>query len=75
MDRLRQQLIHSHLPKLEELELIEWDTDPFVATRGRRFDEIAVVFEALHTFAADIPDSLVVGCRRLETEREENCGD
>ena len=75
MERLRTQLIHSHLPKLEQLGYIEWDTAPFAATRGQRFDEIAVIFEALHSFAADIPDPLVVGCRRLETEREENHGD
>lgn len=66
---LRQELLHSHLPMLADMEFVKWDTDPFVAARGPRFDEIAVVFEALHSHSADIPDSLVVGCRRLERER------
>lgn len=45
-----------------------------VAERGSRFDEVAAVFDALHAEAADIPDSLVVGCQRLEAEREESAG-
>ena len=55
---------------LEEMEFVEWDTDPLVASRGPRFDEVAVVFGALHSYATDIPDSLVVGCQRLEEERQ-----
>jgi len=67
---LRRELVHHHLPMLEDMEFIAWDTDPFVASRGPRFDEVAVVFDSLHSFANDIPDSLVVGCQRLEEERQ-----
>ena len=70
LDCLRQQLIHHHLPLLEDLSFIEWSREPFVATRGPRFDEVAVVFESLHRYSTQIPDSLVVGCHRLEAARE-----
>ncbi|ELY45718.1 hypothetical protein C496_02212 [Natronorubrum tibetense GA33] len=49
---------------------INWETEPLVASRGPQFDEIAVVFDALHATATDIPDSLVIGCQRLEQERQ-----
>ncbi len=67
----RRELIHKHLPKLADMEYVEWDTDPFVARRGPRFDEVAVVFEALHSYADDVPDPLVFGCQRLEAERQD----
>lgn len=73
--RLRQELVHVHLPKLEDQGFIDWERDPFTASRGPRFDEVAVVFSALHANAADIPDSLVIGCQRLETERQEGTRD
>ncbi|RDI72430.1 hypothetical protein [Halopelagius longus] len=68
-ETLRYELHHCHLPVLADREFVEWETDPFVASRGPRFDEVAVVFEALQANSAGIPDSLVVGCQRLERER------
>ncbi|RKD97975.1 hypothetical protein [Halopiger aswanensis] len=67
---LRRDLVHRHLPLLADYEFVEWDTDPFVATRGPRFEEVAAVFESLQSSAAALPDSLVVGCQQLERERE-----
>lgn len=69
-DVLRQELHHVHLPMLADMEFITWKTDPLVASRGPRFDEVAVVFEALHSEASRIPDSLVIGCQRLEEEQQ-----
>jgi len=69
-DRLERELRHCHLPMLAENGFVEWESAPFVASRGPRFEEIAVVFEALHAFAADVPDQLVIGCQRLERERQ-----
>lgn len=69
IDELRQALYHQHLPLLAEIDVIEWETDPLVAYRGPRFEEAAIVFDSLYASAADIPDSLVVGCQRLEEER------
>lgn len=69
-ENLRQELYHIHLPKLAEWEFIDWETDPLRGSRGPRFDEVATVFEALHQSATDVPDSLVLGCQRLEKERQ-----
>lgn len=66
---LRQMLLHQHLPKLAESDFVEWQPEPLSATRGRRFEEVAVVFDALHAHAEAVPDSLVEGCQRLEDER------
>jgi DNA-binding transcriptional ArsR family regulator len=69
---LRQELHHHHLPMLVDLGFITWETEPLVASRGSEFDEVAMVFEALHAEATSIPDSLVIGCRRLEEEQQKN---
>jgi len=69
-DHLRQTLYHCHLPLLEQYEFVRWDTDPLAASRGPRFEEVAVVFESLHAAADALPDSLVFGCQRLEAERQ-----
>ncbi|QSX00107.1 hypothetical protein [Haloterrigena alkaliphila] len=71
-ETLRMELHHTHLPLLTNRGFVTWDTDPLVAARGPRFDEVAVVFEALHSEATAIPDSLVVGCQRLEEEQQNN---
>ena len=71
-DRLRGELHHVHLPKLADMGFVEWESDPLIAYPGPRFDEVAVVFDALHDHASDIPDSLVFGCQRLERERQTN---
>lgn len=70
-DRLRQELHHQHLPMLADYGFIEWGTDPLHASRGPRFNEAAVIFEALHSTSQCLPDSLVIGCQRLETEQQE----
>ncbi|WP_144901928.1 hypothetical protein [Halobellus captivus] len=68
-ESLRIELCHQHLPKLAEMGFIEWDTEPLRATRGPRFEEVGVVVEAVHRSAGELPDSLVSGYQRLETER------
>lgn len=68
-ETLRRELHHQHLPLLAEMEVIEWRRDPLEAARGPRFELVAVVFEALQSNARNLPDELVVGCQRLETER------
>lgn len=69
-DRLRIELRHTHLPMLEDLGYVEWDADPLVAYRGPDFEAVGVVVDSLHVNASSLPDSLVVGCQRLEAERE-----
>ncbi len=74
-EALKVELYHRHLPMLADREFVEWDTGPLVAERGPRFEEVAAVFEAVHTSAERLPDSLVVGCQRLERERHLSTGD
>lgn len=70
-DELVAKLHHRHLPMLAEEQLVNWETDPMVAYRGPRFDEVAVVVEQLKSSAHEIPDSLIIGCQRLEQERQQ----
>ncbi|GAB3669118.1 hypothetical protein [Halopiger thermotolerans] len=67
---LRRDLFHRHLPLLADYEFVEWEAEPLVASRGPRFAEVAAVFEALQSSAVALPDSLVIGCQRLEQERQ-----
>lgn len=60
---------------LADMGFVEWETEPFVASRGPQFEQVAVVFEALQSSATDLPDELVVGCQRLEQERQLNSED
>lgn len=69
-DTLRMTLRHTHLPLLADVELIRWQTDPLVASRDPRFEEAAKVIELIQANASEMPDSLVIGCRRLERERQ-----
>lgn len=71
-ESLRTQLRHCHLPKLAEMNFVDWETGPWVASRGSNFDDVAVVIHALQSNAVQIPDHLAVGCRRLEQERDDS---
>lgn len=70
-ETLRIELYHAHLPILEKNGFITYETDPLTASRGPKFDEVAVVFDALHSESVAIPDKLVNGCQRLEQERQD----
>ena len=74
-EKLQQELYHCHLPLLADQGFVNWETEPLVASRGPQFDELAVVLDALHATATDMPDSLVIGCQRLEKERQTSFGD
>lgn len=68
LETLRQELYHAHLPMLSEMEFVESESDPLVASRGPRFKEVAAVFEALHAEQTEVPDPLVVS-QQLDSER------
>lgn len=70
-ERLRVELVHQHLPLLAEHGFVEWTTEPFRAGRGPRFEEVAITIELIRTNASQVPDTLVEGCRRLESERQD----
>jgi hypothetical protein len=69
--QLRVELQHRHLPMLADHGFVTWESGPLRASRGPRFEEVAVVFEALHAEATTLPETLVTGCRRLEEERQQ----
>jgi len=48
-------LYHNHLPRLAELEYIEWDRDAGEVAQGDRFMEIESVLGILETHAGDLP--------------------
>lgn len=48
-------LYHNHLPRLAELEYIEWDRDAGEVAKGDRFTEIKSLLDILDTHAGDLP--------------------
>jgi len=64
-------LLHTHLPALAERGFVEWEREPLRVRRGPAFEEVAVVFEALQTHAAEIPPQLTEECQRLEERKRE----
>ncbi|MGQ4555149.1 hypothetical protein [Halobellus sp. GM3] len=67
-ERLRVELCHRHLPMLAKHGYVEWGTDPFIASWGPRFDELAKVVERLFGTAREMPDSLSNGSRHSDCE-------
>jgi len=67
---LYSELIHVHLPVLEDAGLIEWEREPLCARRGPQFAEAASVIESIHANADELPRSLSEGCQRLEAHRQ-----
>lgn len=62
-------LRHQHLPRLADDGFVRWESDPLVASRGPRFDEVAAVLGALEDYASELPTELVSGCPHLEVRR------
>ncbi|MFP9190220.1 hypothetical protein ACLI4Q_00935 [Natrialbaceae archaeon A-CW1-1] len=70
-EELTVRLHHQHLPMLTAHQYVEWTHEPFQASRGDNFDELAQILESLYTNADSLPDDLVHGCSRLEHERSD----
>jgi hypothetical protein len=52
------ELIHSHLPKLEEAGYIEWDRETQTASRGPAFEEIESALRVLNRNERALPTGL-----------------
>lgn len=52
---LQANLIHTHLPQLEQAGYITWEQDTHQITRGPHFDEIQPVIELLHDHQDELP--------------------
>jgi predicted transcriptional regulator len=45
------QMIHTHLPKLDDADIIEWNQDNQTVRKGSRFDEIRPLVQMLREIA------------------------
>ncbi|TYL35963.1 transcriptional regulator [Natronococcus pandeyae] len=50
-------LHHTHLPKLDDAGVIEWNPDSKTISRGPRFDEIAPLVELMIAHRDELPAS------------------
>lgn len=55
VENLEFDLVHNHLPKLEEAGYIEWDRDTGEISRGPRFDEIEPILELIENHPDELP--------------------
>ncbi|WP_251344177.1 hypothetical protein [Haloplanus halophilus] len=54
-DRDRLSLVHHHLPVLDDLGYVEWESETGRVGRGPRFDEIDALLELLRSHEEDLP--------------------
>jgi hypothetical protein len=53
---LELQLVHSHLPKLEELEYITWNRETGDISKGPNWDEIEPLLRLLRDHGSELPE-------------------
>lgn len=53
---LETELVHNHLPKLEEMGIIEWDREAGEISVGPNWGEIAPVLELIDDHKDELPD-------------------
>jgi len=71
VEELEVSLAHVHLPMLAESGYVRWEADPFQASRGPRFEEVAAVLEVLGSDTQTLPDTLAAGCWNGDQRRSE----
>lgn len=54
-ERRKQELIHHHLPRLQDVGYVEWDRQTGKLSKGPRFDEVEPFFELLEEHASELP--------------------
>ncbi len=47
-DQLIIEMTHTHLPKLEDMGVIDWNRDENVVTKGPDFDDLRPLLELIH---------------------------
>lgn len=55
VEQVRIELYHNHLPKLVDMELIEWYNRPREVQTGARYEEVQPVVELLENHAEELP--------------------
>lgn len=56
VEKLRIQMTHTHLPKLEAAGFIDWDRETNEVRKGPRFDEIRPLVQLMYDHADELPD-------------------
>jgi hypothetical protein len=54
-EELRTELVHNHLPKLEEMGFIEWDRETNEIRKGANWDDIAPLLELIENHRDELP--------------------
>ena len=55
MEMLKAHMYHTHLPRLEELEIIRWNTDTEEVVRGPNFEKLRPLLELINDHADELP--------------------
>ena len=53
LERLQTQMLHNHLPRLEEMGVIRWDAETQTVSKGPRFREIRPLLELMQARQQD----------------------
>lgn len=56
LDQLQIQIVHTHLPKLENSGVIVWDRSSNNVSKGPQFDELLPLLQLMYDHADDLPD-------------------
>lgn len=55
-ETLKTSLYHNHLPRMDELGIIEWDKETGEIRKGERFEEVAPLLQLMDDNAEDLPE-------------------
>lgn len=55
----RVELVHNHLPKLEDFGLVRWDEENALVAKGPEFENIEPIVVALDEHRDELPDDLL----------------
>ena len=53
---LQSQMVHTHLPKLEEMGFIEWDREENRISTGPRWDDLAPILHLIEDHQDELPE-------------------
>lgn len=54
-EEIEMDLVHNHLPKLEEAGYIEWDREAGEVSKGPRYEEIEPLLDLIESHADELP--------------------
>lgn len=58
-ETLRVELIHNHLPKLEQQGYVVWDREIGTLSKGPNWDEIGPLLQLIHNHRDELPDGFL----------------